>query len=108
MTNQQWNRHPRRGLLARAVYSRDQATPDYRCPICGKPINWDLRWPDPHSRSLDHTVELQDGGSIDDQANCWTTHLRCNASKGARRRHQRDRDRRIAAVETIAVNPYTI
>jgi 5-methylcytosine-specific restriction endonuclease McrA len=98
----------RRIALARAVYARDQATPGYVCPgapgrPCGRPIDWSLRFPDPMSRSCDHTHELQDGGSLTDLDNLWTAHLRCNASKGARRQHERRREAQI-----IAIDPATL
>lgn len=108
----------RRRTLARQVYARDRATPGYTCPgsparPCGRPIDWTLEWPDPMSRSVDHTEELQDGGSLTDLDNLWTTHLGCNSSKGAARRHERERAVRATrqaakAVQAIAIDPHTL
>jgi hypothetical protein len=87
----------RRRSLARQVYARDRTTPDYVCPgapgrPCGQPIDWELAWPDPMSKSVDHVDERQDGGSLTSLDNLWSAHLGCNASKGASRRWERERE----------------
>jgi 5-methylcytosine-specific restriction endonuclease McrA len=99
----------RRRTLARTVYARDRR-PGYVCPVCKQPIDWSLEWPDPMSRSVDHDEELQDGGSLTDLDNLYATHLRCNASKGAARRHERERvfKREARPVPTIALDPSTL
>jgi 5-methylcytosine-specific restriction endonuclease McrA len=53
------------------------------CALCLLPVDQDLKWPDPGSASLDHTVPISKGGAhtID---NLRCTHLRCNIVKGAR------------------------
>lgn len=91
-----WAQHPRRQQLTHHVYTRDQNTPGYTCPRCHQPIDWDLRFPHPLSRSADHTIEIQDGGPIDDPNLMTTVHLTCNSSKGATRRHQREREARAS------------
>lgn len=53
------------------------------CALCGEPIDRDLRWPDPMSKSIDHTVPLSRGGTHEAHNLSWT-HLFCNVSKGAR------------------------
>lgn len=105
----------RRRTLARQVYHRDRNTPGYLCPgsqahPCGKPIDWDLPYKDPitgrinlYSKSVDHDIELQDGGPLTDLTNLWTTHLTCNLTKGASRRWQRHRPVRPAQT-TITLN----
>lgn len=62
------------------------------------------------SRSVDHAEELQDGGSLTDLDNLWSAHLGCNSSKGAARRHERERiDKRNAkSVPSIVVDPLTL
>src|SRR5690606_11987369 len=108
----------RRRTLARQVYARDKATPGYLCPgsktrPCGKPIDWALPYRDPDtghvnpwSKSVDHLDETQDGGALTDLDNLATKHLRCNSSKGAERRHERERAQRPTQVTAyIAVDP---
>lgn len=103
----------KRRTLARLVYQRDRATPGYVCRgapnrACGLPIDWSVEWPDPMSKTIDHDVELQDGGAMLDVDNCWTAHLGCNSSKGASRRHERGREQRAAQSAVIIVDPLTI
>lgn len=100
----------RRRTIARQVYARDRATPGYTCPVCQRPIDWTLTWPDPMSRSVDHSHETQDGGALTDLDNLWSTHLACNSSKGAARRHAKARQARAQAraVPTINVDPRTL
>lgn len=53
------------------------------CFLCGQPIDYTLKWPDPGSFSADHIkpwirhVELRL-----DPGNVVSAHLRCNQSKG--------------------------
>lgn len=62
----------------REVYERD----GWVCGICQKPVDSELRWPDPMSVSLDHVVPVSRGGRHSrDNAQC--AHLCCNVSKGA-------------------------
>lgn len=103
----------KRRTLARQVYARDRTTPGYVC-TCGQAIDWDLPYQDPDtgavngmSKSVDHHVELQDGGAILDVDNCWSAHFKCNASKGAARRHQREREARHSNT-TIIVDLTTL
>lgn len=88
----------RRFTLSRQTYARDRYTEGYACPKCGRPIDWDLPYKDPATgqvnkwcKSIDHRIEVQDGGSLTDLDNLHTVHLTCNASKGAARRWQRQR-----------------
>lgn len=62
------------------------------------------------SRSVDHEQELQDGGSLTDLDNLWTAHLSCNSSKGAARRHERERAVRAGAraLPVIMIDPATL
>jgi hypothetical protein len=62
-----------------AVYERD----GWVCQLCTKPLDRELRHPDPGSPSLDHRIPLVAGGRHE-VANVWTAHLRCNLRKGAR------------------------
>ena len=51
------------------------------CHICGGPIDYDLKWPDPMCFVADHVKPLARGGA-DTIANKLASHARCNASKG--------------------------
>lgn len=53
------------------------------CYLCGDPINFKLRYPNPDSPSVDHIVPLARGGThtLD---NCAMTHWGCNNKKNVR------------------------
>uniref|UniRef100_UPI00406D0655 HNH endonuclease n=1 Tax=Microbacterium sp. LWH11-1.2 TaxID=3135258 RepID=UPI00406D0655 len=53
------------------------------CHICGKPINYELTWPDPMCFVVDHLVPLAKGGA-DNVANARAAHATCNSTKRAR------------------------
>ena len=52
------------------------------CALCGETLDYDLKYPDPMSKSLDHDIPLSLGGSHSKENLQWT-HLSCNVSKGA-------------------------
>lgn len=52
----------------------------WRCGICGKKVNHDLRHPDLLAPSVDHIVPLARGGT-NDPGNLQIAHFRCNFSK---------------------------
>lgn len=62
-----------------SVFRRD----GWICQICGEPVDMDLKWPDPHSASIDHVVPLSKGGSHTLE-NVQLTHLVCNNRKNDR------------------------
>lgn len=53
------------------------------CHICGQPINYQLKTPDPMSFELDHIIPLAKGGSHD-ATNAAASHRTCNSTKRAR------------------------
>lgn len=55
------------------IYERD----GWICGICEKPVDRELRYPDPKSASLDHVVPLSLGGDHT-RANVRLAHLKCN------------------------------
>lgn len=69
------------GVTDQQIFERD----GWRCliPGCGRPIQHDLRHPDPISASIDHIVPLSRGGD-DTEANKRAAHLVCNTRRGAR------------------------
>lgn len=56
---------------------------DTLCYLCRSIINYDLSWPDPLSKSIDHLIPLSKGGSHT-LKNVAYTHLRCNIKKGTK------------------------
>jgi len=53
------------------------------CHICGKPIDYTLKWPDPACFVADHVAPLARGGA-DTIANKLPAHKLCNERKGAK------------------------
>lgn len=53
------------------------------CQLCYKPVDKELPWPHPYSKSLDHIRPLSKGG-MHSYANVQLAHLRCNISKLAK------------------------
>lgn len=70
----------------KAQQARDRARvakskPD--CYLCGDPIDYALKTPDPLSYELDHVIPIDKGG-IDHISNKAASHRRCNSKKRAR------------------------
>jgi 5-methylcytosine-specific restriction endonuclease McrA len=61
----------------REIFDRDGG----KCQICKRKVRWDLAYPDPMSKSIDHIVPLSRGGTHEPR-NCQLAHLRCNVSRG--------------------------
>lgn len=51
------------------------------CGICGKPVDFNLKFPDPGSATVDHIVPVAKGGHPSDIDNLQLAHLRCNRLK---------------------------
>ena len=64
---------------ARATIAKTRAA----CHICGEPINYTLKWPDPMCFVVDHVIPLDKGGA-DSADNLAASHARCNSTKRAR------------------------
>lgn len=76
-------RYPRRD------YRRDRLRERYRalglpCHICGLPIDYDRRTPDPLSYELDEIVPVSRGGAVGVEDNAAPAHRCCNQFKAAR------------------------
>lgn len=54
------------------------------CAICGRPVNFDLKFPNPWSATLDHIIPISKGGSVVDIENLQLAHLQCNRMKASR------------------------
>lgn len=53
------------------------------CHICGEPIDYTLKWPDPMCFVADHVIPLVKGGR-DHISNKAAAHAKCNSKKRAR------------------------
>jgi len=60
-----------------AIYERDQ----WICLLCDKPIDRELRYPDPMRASMDHVVPVSMGGAHSAE-NLQAAHYLCNVSAG--------------------------
>lgn len=56
------------------VWKRDNK----KCRLCGKPINFKLKWPDAKSFTIDHIVPISKGGAHV-MTNVQSAHLICNS-----------------------------
>lgn len=71
------------GYLRAFICERDK----WRCQICRKKVNRQLRHPHPLCASLDHLIPVCEGGTSD-VWNLRLTHLRCNLQRNAARKEQ--------------------
>jgi 5-methylcytosine-specific restriction endonuclease McrA len=55
----------------------------FRCHLCRRRVNPNLRAPHPRSATFDHLMPVSAGGN-DDPANLALAHFGCNSSRGAR------------------------
>ncbi len=54
------------------------------CGICGRPVDFNKRFPDPYSPTLDHIIPISKGGSPASLDNLQLAHFRCNRLKSTR------------------------
>ena len=51
------------------------------CAICGKPVDFNLKYPHPLSPTIDHIIPLAKGGHPSDIDNLQLAHRCCNRAK---------------------------
>ena len=51
------------------------------CGICGQPVDFSIKYPDPMSPVIDHIIPVSKGGSPDDLKNMQLAHMCCNREK---------------------------
>lgn len=51
------------------------------CGICGKPVDFSLKYPDPMSATIDHIIPIDKGGHPSDIDNLQLAHFCCNRTK---------------------------
>lgn len=54
------------------------------CAICGRPVNFDKKFPDPWSATIDHIIPVSKGGSPASIENLQLAHLQCNRIKSSK------------------------
>ena len=54
------------------------------CALCGKPVDFTLKYPDPWSATIDHIIPIDKGGHPSDLSNLQLAHFRCNRLKSDR------------------------
>lgn len=62
---------------ARRIYATQKI-----CAICGQPVDFSLKWPDPMSKTIDHIIPVSKGGHPSDINNLQLAHFHCNRQKG--------------------------
>ena len=60
------------------------------CAICGQPVDFSLRAPDPMAPTLDHIIPVAKGGHPSALENLQLAHMRCNRAKGVRIKEPRE------------------
>ena len=69
----------------RPQYERNKkivfATQEF-CAICGKRVDFSIRYPDPMCATVDHIIPLSKGGHPSDLGNMQLAHFACNRLKG--------------------------
>lgn len=73
----------RRNTTQQARYRARHRATQAACHICGQPINYNLKWPDPMCFVVDHLTPIAKGGThtFDNTA---AAHNHCNSKKRAR------------------------
>lgn len=61
------------------------ATQEY-CAICGRRVDFSIKYPDPMCPTVDHIIPLDKGGHPSDIANLQLAHMSCNRQKGSKLR----------------------
>ena len=54
------------------------------CAICGRPVDFSLKFPDPMSPTVDHIIPIDKGGHPSDIQNLQLAHFGCNNRKGSK------------------------
>lgn len=61
---------------ARKIYATQKV-----CGICGQPVDFSLKWPDPMAKTIDHIIPVAKGGHPSDINNLQLAHFTCNRQK---------------------------
>ena len=69
------------------------------CGICGRPVDFKVKWPDPMSPCIDHIIPVAKGGHPSDIDNLQLAHMCCNRQKSDKLTPQTRPE--LAAPETV-------
>ena len=69
------------------------------CGICGQPVDFSLKWPDPMSKTIDHIIPVAKGGHPSALENLQLAHFKCNRLKSDK--FVEKEDKKINVIETI-------
>ncbi len=54
------------------------------CGICGRPVDFDKKFPNPWSATIDHIIPVTKGGAPASMENMQLAHLQCNRIKSSK------------------------
>ena len=54
------------------------------CGICGRPVDFDKKFPDPWSATIDHIIPVSNGGAPASLENMQLAHSFCNRQKSTK------------------------
>ena len=69
------------------------------CALCGRPVDFTLKYPHPMSATIDHIIPIARGGHPSDMDNLQLAHLTCNRKKA-----DKLRDIKIILADTTVSN----
>ena len=52
------------------------------CALCGKPVDFSIKYPNPMCPTVDHIIPISMGGHPSDLDNMQLAHFKCNRKKG--------------------------
>ena len=65
------------------------------CGICGKPVDFSIKYPDPLSACIDHIVPINKGGHPSDISNLQLAHRTCNRLKSDKTYKEPETQRKV-------------
>ncbi len=68
------------------------------CGICGKPVDFSLKYPHPLSPTIDHIIPISKGGHPSDIDNLQLAHRCCNRQKSDKLIERRDLSQQQAVI----------
>lgn len=83
MRKQREDHNGKHQIAFRNNKKRIYATQD-TCAICGKPVDFSLKFPNPLSACIDHIIPIDRGGHPSDISNLQLAHLACNRAKATK------------------------